>query len=97
MDAGPFEPLALVETMSVCPLLARVEVKLTDALGAPKLGKPREKGCSVPVRTRLRKRDEIIHVQMASPREAFAKAKTRHRDWIATIAQRRKSVARELL
>ena len=97
MDARPFKPLALVEAMSVCPLLTRVEVKLTDALGTRKLSKPREKGGSVPAGTSLRKRDEIINVQVASPREAFAKAKTGYGYRIATIAQRRKSVARELL
>ena len=97
MDAGPFQPLALVEAMSVCALLPGVEVKLTDALGPPKLCKPREKGGSVPVGTRVGKRDEIINVQVASPREAFAKAKPGHGYWIAPIAQRHELVARELL
>jgi hypothetical protein len=97
VDAGPFKPLALVEAMSVCALLTRVEMKLTDALGTPKLSKPREKGGSVPAGTSLRKRDEIINVQVAAPREAFAKVETGYGYWIATIAQRRKLVARELL
>jgi hypothetical protein len=97
VDAGPFKPLALVEAMGVCALLTRVEVKLTDALGTPKLSKPPEKGGSVPARTSLGKRDEIIDVQVAPPREAFAKAKTGYGYWITTIAQRRKLVARELL
>ena len=76
MDAGPLKSFALVEAMSVCALLARVEMKLTDALGTPKLSKPREEGGSVPAGTTLRKRDEIINVQVAPPREAFAKAET---------------------
>jgi hypothetical protein len=97
VDAGPFEPLALVEAMSVCALPTGVEVKLTDTSGTPKLGKPREKGGSVPAGTSLRKRDEIIDVQVVSPREAFAKAKTGDGYWIATIPQRRKLVARALL
>jgi hypothetical protein len=96
VDARTFEPLALVEAMSVCALLGRVEVKLTDAVGTPKLSEPREKGGSVPARTRRRKRDEILNVQVAPPREAFAKAKTGYGYWITTIAQRRKLVAREL-
>jgi hypothetical protein len=97
VDAGPLEPLALVEAMSVCALLTRVEVKLTDTSSTPKLGKPREKGGSVPAGTSLGKRDEIINVQVAPPRQAFAKAKTGYCYWIATIPQRRKLVARELL
>jgi hypothetical protein len=97
VDAGPFKPLPLVEAMSFCTLPTRVEVKLTDALGTPKVSKPREKGGSVPARTSLRQRDEIINVQVTPPREAFAKAKTGYGDWTATIAQRRKLVARELL
>jgi hypothetical protein len=97
VDARSFQPLALVEAMSVCALLARVEVKLTGALGTPKLSKPREKGGSVPAGTTLRKGYEIINVEVAPPREAFAKAKTGYGYWIATIAQGRKLVARELL
>jgi len=97
VDAGRFEPLALVEAMSFCALLARVEVKLTGASVTPELGKPREKGGSVPPRTSLGKRDEIIDVQVAPPRKAFAKPETGDGYWIPTIAQRDELVARALL
>jgi hypothetical protein len=97
VDAGPFEPLALVEAVSVCALPTRVEVKLADASGTTKLGKPREKRGSVPARTSLGKPDEIIDVQVAAPRETFAEAKPGYGYWIATVAQRRKLVARALL
>ena len=72
-------------------------MKLTDALGTPEVGKPREESGSVPAGTGLRKRDEVIDVQVAPPREAFAKAKTGYGYGIATIAERRKLVARALL
>jgi hypothetical protein len=97
VDAGPFEPLALVEAMSVCALPTRVEVKLTDTSGTPEPGEPPEKGGSVPAGTSLGKGDEIIDVQVAPPRQTFALAKTGYGYWIATIAQRHELVARELL
>ena len=97
MDAGGFEALALVESMSAYALFTRVEVKLTGALGTPELSKPPEKGGAIPVGTSLGKRDEIIDVQVAPPREAFAEAKAGYGYWIATVAQHGKLVARALL
>lgn len=89
MDTGRFKPLALVKAMSVYALPTRVHAKLSDALGPPILSKPREKGGSVPAGTNLGKRDEVINVEVATPGEAFAKAKTGYRYRIASITQRR--------
>src|SRR6185369_4186808 len=97
MEAGGFEPLALVEAMSVYTLLAGVEVKLTSSFGTPELRKPREKGGPGTTGTSLGQRDEIIDVQEASPREIFAETKAGHGERIATITQRRKLEARLLL
>jgi hypothetical protein len=97
VDAGPFKPLALVEAMSIRAMFTRVEVKLTDVVGTPELSKPPEKGGSVPTRTSLRKGDQIIDVQVAPPREAFAQTETGYGYRVAILAQRRKLVAGELL
>lgn len=97
MDAGPFEALALVEAVSVRALLAGVEVKLSGALGTAELGKPSEQGGSVAAAASLGERDEIVDVQVATPREALAEAKAGHGYRIATVAQGSESVARALL
>ena len=97
MDAGRFEPLALVEAMSVHALPTGVEVKLTGTSSTPELSEPPEKSSSVPARSRLGKRDEIIDVEVAPPCEALAQAKPGDGYWLAGIAQRCELVARELL
>ena len=59
MEAVGFEPLAPVEAMSIGAVIARVQVQLAGALGAPEVGEPGEKSGAVPVGASLGKRDQL--------------------------------------
>lgn len=97
METGHLKPLALVEAMSVYALRSRVQVKLTGTSDTPERGEPREQGSSIATGTALREGDEVVHVQVATPREVLTQAEAGHGYWLAVISERSELITGELL